>query len=171
MTDTPLDLAAAWRIELDSAPSAELRATMAREINAFHSRTVPFESSRFGVVLRADDGRLGGAVIGVISWTWLFVEAVWVEDSLKGRGVGRELMARAEAHGVAQGCHAAWLDTFQARDFYLALGYEVFGVLEDYPPGQSRSFMRKRLAQRPAARRASAATPSARRGSRPGGGA
>ena len=40
---------------------------------------------------------------------------------------------------------SAWLDTFQARDFYLGLGYETFGVLDNYPPGQQRTFMRKVL--------------------------
>jgi ribosomal protein S18 acetylase RimI-like enzyme len=46
------------------------------------------------------------------------------------RGVGRELMAQAEARAVERGCHAAWLDTFsfQARSFYEKLGYGEFGT-------------------------------------------
>ena len=84
--------------------------------------------------------------MGTLSWGWLFVEAVWVSEALRGRGVGRALMAAAERHARESGCHSVWLDTFQARDFYLSLGYETFGVLEDYPPGQQRSFMRKALA-------------------------
>ena len=71
--------------------------------------------------------------------------AVGVDPSLRGQGAGRALMAHAEAHAVAEGCHSAWLDTFQARGFYEAFGYQVFGTLEDYPPGQRRSFLRKRL--------------------------
>ena len=48
-----------------------------------------------------------------------------------------------EAHKTAHGCHSAWLDTFRAKAFYLALGYEPFGVLDNYPVGQSRIFMKK----------------------------
>jgi GNAT superfamily N-acetyltransferase len=76
----------------------------------------------------------------------MFVAALWVADGWRGRGVGGTLLAAAERHAAAAGCHSVWLDTFQARDFYLKQGYTVFGALEDYPPGQTRSFLRKRIA-------------------------
>ena len=132
-------------LEIDPAPSPEIRAALAREINGFHSRTVPYESTRFAVLLRGPDGALAAGVMGVMSWSWLFIEAMWVADSLRGLGLGRTLMAAAEAHALAAGCHSVWLDTFQAREFYSALGYDAFGVLDDYPAGQSRTFMKKRL--------------------------
>ena len=77
---------------------------------------------------------------------WLFVKFLWVSHGLRGRGVGRELMDRAEVRSRERGCHSAWLDTFsfQARGFYEKLGYEEFGRL-DYPPDHHRHFMRTRL--------------------------
>jgi GNAT superfamily N-acetyltransferase len=67
---------------------------------------------------------------------------------LRGKGIGRELMRRAEALARERGCHSAWLDTFsfQSRRFYEKLGYEEFGRL-DYPPDHQRHFMRKRLSR------------------------
>lgn len=132
-------------LTLESDPPAAFRAELARHIHAFHGRTVPYEAQRFSLALRDAAGQLLAGMTGLISWGWLFVEAVWVDDSQRGRGTGRRLMAAAEAHARAQGCHAAWLDTFQAEGFYRALGYERFGVLEEYPAGQSRTFLRKRL--------------------------
>jgi len=132
-------------LEYDASPSPETRAALAREINEFNSRAFPYASSRFAYLSRGANGTLQAGVMGTMSWGWLFVEAVWVVDALRGRGVGRDLMAAAENHAREAGCHAVWLDTFQARDFYLALGYETFGVLEDYPAGQQRTFMRKIL--------------------------
>ena len=132
-------------LEYDPSPAPETRAALAREINDFNSRTFPYASTRFAFLSRDDQGALQAGVMGTMSWSWLFIEAVWVSDALRGRGVGRTLMAAAERHAREAGCHAAWLDTFQARDFYLALGYETFGVLEDYPAGQQRTFMRKAL--------------------------
>lgn len=132
-------------LTLAETPAPGFRAELAGHIHAFHGRTVPFEARRFDLALRDAQGRLLGGVAGVMSWGWLFIEAAWVDEALRGHGVGRGLMRRAEAHARAQGCHAAWLDTFQAEGFYLALGYERFGVLEDYPEGQSRAFLRKSL--------------------------
>jgi hypothetical protein len=54
-------------------------------------------------------------------------------------------LARAEAFAVVTRCHSAWLDTFQARNFYLRHGYREFGALEGYPQGQTRYFLRKAL--------------------------
>jgi len=88
-------------------------------------------------------------VAGLVGETycgWLFIRYLWVSEDLRGWGVGRELMARAEARARDRGCHAAWLDTFsfQAPGFYQKLGYEEFGRL-DYPPDHQRHFLSKRL--------------------------
>jgi N-acetylglutamate synthase-like GNAT family acetyltransferase len=133
------------RLSFDAAPSAETRITLGQEINAFHARTVPQDAQRFALLLRDETNALVAGLSGVLSWQWLFVEALWVGDAWRNRGIGRALLAKAEAHAVGAGCHSAWLDTFQARGFYLALGYQQFGALDDYPAGQTRHFLRKRL--------------------------
>jgi GNAT superfamily N-acetyltransferase len=133
------------RLSFDAAPSIETRVALGQEINAFHARTVPQDARRFALLLHAEGDRLVAGLSGVLSWQWLFVEALWVGDAWRSRGIGRALLALAEAHALAEGCHSAWLDTFQARGFYLALGYQQFGTLDDYPAGQTRYFLRKRL--------------------------
>jgi GNAT superfamily N-acetyltransferase len=133
-------------LTLEDDPPPSFRADLGQRINAFHGETVPFQSSRFGLRLLDTDGELAGGLSGVMFWGWLFIDAVWVRDDQRGQGSGRRLMAAAEQHAATQGCHAVWLDTFQARGFYEALGYTVFGALEAYPDGQTRYFMRKTLA-------------------------
>ena len=78
---------------------------------------------------------------------WLFIKYLWVSEALRGRGIGRALMAAAEGRAVERGCHSSWVDTFsfQAPGFYPKLGYEPFGEL-DYPPDFKRVFLQKRLA-------------------------
>ncbi|PPQ31732.1 GNAT family N-acetyltransferase [Rhodopila globiformis] len=133
------------RLTVDTDPPAAFRAGLGQAINQFHAESVPFHASRFALRLEDRDGTLMGGLSGVMSWGWLFVDAVWVHPGLRGQGAGRTLMAHAERHAAAAGCHSAWLDTFQARGFYEAIGYRVFGTLEDYPAGQTRFFLRKRL--------------------------
>lgn len=133
-------------LALNEPATPELRAALAHEINDFNSRVVPHASQRFSLTVCDDRSELKAGVVGVVMWEWLFIEAMWVGDDLRGQGVGRQLMRRAEAHARAKGCHSAWLDTFQARAFYEALGYEVFGQLDQFPGEQVRYFMRRRIA-------------------------
>ena len=51
-------------------------------------------------------------------------------------------MDAAETYAVEHGCFAATLDThsYQALGFYQKRGYEVFGTLEDCPPGHTQIF-------------------------------
>lgn len=48
---------------------------------------------------------------------------------------------------VIKGCNLVHLDTFdfQAKDFYLKHGYEVFGVLDDCPMEHKRYYMKKNI--------------------------
>jgi GNAT superfamily N-acetyltransferase len=93
-----------------------------------------------------DEAQIVAGLAGEAYYGWLFVRYRWVSDTLRGRGVGRKLMDRAEIRARERGCHSAWLDTFsfQARGFYEKLGYEEFGRL-DCPPDHHRHFMQKRL--------------------------
>lgn len=94
----------------------------------------------------ASTGEVIGGLWGRTGYDWLFVEILVVPASLRGRGLGSELMRRAEEEALERGCHSVWLDTFefQARGFYERLGYTCFGELPNYPSG-SRYFMKKTL--------------------------
>jgi ribosomal protein S18 acetylase RimI-like enzyme len=127
-------------------PPAGFRGELGQAINAFHAQTVPFQSRRFGLRLLDAGDRMVGGLSGVMSWGWLFIDAVWVHPDTRGQGAGRRLVEQAEAYALEQGCHSVWLDTFQALGFYQAMGYAVFGELDDYPGTQKRAFLRKRLA-------------------------
>jgi ribosomal protein S18 acetylase RimI-like enzyme len=87
--------------------------------------------------------------MGYTHWEWLFVSHLWVDERLRGQGWGGRLMARIEEAAVRRGCHSAHLDTFsfQALGFYEKQGYARFGTLPDYPRGESRYFLSKRLAK------------------------
>ncbi len=149
MPHDPAKLIAGLHLTFDPEPSIETRRALGTAINAFNARDVPLDIERFALLLCDDAAELAAGLSGALSWGWLFVDALWVSDELRGRGIGRALMAGAEDYARAKDCHSAWLDTFRAAGFYARLGYETFGVLGDYPPGQSRHFLRKRLRSGP----------------------
>jgi GNAT superfamily N-acetyltransferase len=98
-------------------------------------------------VLHSQDEEIVGGVIGAIYWDWFSLDLMWVRDDLRGRGYGGQLLARAEEEARRRGANQAFLDTFsfQAPSFYEQHGYQVFGELDEFPPGHKRTYMTKQL--------------------------
>jgi GNAT superfamily N-acetyltransferase len=94
-----------------------------------------------------DNAAVIGGLWGRTSWSFLYIELLYVPDPLRGQGFGSRLLRQAEEEALRRGCRGAWLDTFsfQAPGFYRRRGYKVFGAIEDYPPGHTRYFLRKAL--------------------------
>lgn len=138
-----------YRIDMLADPTLADRAEIARRLDAFNdAKTGPEPDLPLALlIVDEQDGSPQGGLWGRSYYGWLFVELLIVPERLRGTGVGTELMRRAEAEAVRRGCHGVWLDSFsfQAPGFYRRLGYDVFGVVEDYPPGSSRFFLKKRL--------------------------
>ena len=98
------------------------------------------------LAVRDEEGQVCAGLLGRTAWNWLRIDSVWVSDERRGKGVGRELILRAEQIARDRGCRGAHLDTFgfQAPDFYSRLGYQSFGQLEDYPD-ETHYFFKKEL--------------------------
>ncbi len=111
-------------------------------------RSGPSESRQFGLLARdTATGPVMGGLWGRMSRGWLFVELLVLPDHARGRGIGTELMDRAEAMVRERGGRGVWLDTFsfQARPFYEKRGYGVFAEIPDYPAPHRRFLLSKRL--------------------------
>jgi GNAT superfamily N-acetyltransferase len=92
----------------------------------------------------------GTVVAGISGWTWgdcCELQSLWVEPSLRGRGLGTRLLAAAEAEAAARGCSQTVHFTygFQARGLYEKHDYELVGQVEDFPSGSDGLWYRKRL--------------------------
>ncbi len=115
-----------------------------RDFNA--SKGAPPDWEPLCVAILGEDGEAEGGLYGYTIYDWLVIELVFVPESLRGRGVGSQLIADAEKQARARGCIGAWIDTFsfQARGFYEKLGYSLAGTVPDHPVGSARYFMIKR---------------------------
>ena len=99
------------------------------------------------LALRDGEGRIVGGLYGATAWGWLMIDGLWVDEGLRGHGLGSRLLLGAEALAVERGCTGSWLGTFdfQARPFYERHGYTVFAELAGFPPGHSHFHLRKEL--------------------------
>jgi GNAT superfamily N-acetyltransferase len=102
---------------------------------------------RLCYVMKNSEQEIVGGILGEVYWEWFYVDLLWVKGELRGQGHGHRLLTVAEEEARLRGAKNAYLDTFsfQAPEFYLQHGYEVFGELPDFPPGNQRYFLRKQL--------------------------
>lgn len=93
------------------------------------------------------DGEVAGVLVASTNLQWLHVSLLSVRPTARRGGIGRALLARAEEVARGRGCIGVWLDTydFQAPDYYPRLGFQLFGQIDDMPPGHSRFYFSKRL--------------------------
>ena len=115
-----------------------------RDYNISHCGKNPFET--FGLLLRDPVSQeVVGGLYGQISYGWMFIELLSVPESMRTQGTGSHLMRSADALAREKGCAGIWLDTFsfQAQPFYERLGFTVFGVQENFPPGYRCVYLRK----------------------------
>jgi GNAT superfamily N-acetyltransferase len=97
------------------------------------------------VFIRGKKGQVIGGAQGELAWGWLYVDLVWLDETQRGQGLGRRLMTAIEQGAYQQGYPNCWLATtsFQALPFYLAIGYQQFGQVENRPPGHQYYFLQK----------------------------
>lgn len=107
----------------------------------------PRGEKHFCATLRGPEGTIEGGITARSFWGWLYIIALAIKPSWRGRGYGLALLTEAEAWGRDCGCRNVWLMTmsFQARGFYERAGYAVFAELPDFPDAERRLFMRKSL--------------------------
>lgn len=118
----------------------------------FNASMVPFTQSEPFTAMAYGFKNNGGEVLGGIAatlycWRCLYIDVLWVNKKHQRKGYGSNLLQTVEDEARRMGCALAHLDTFdfQAKAFYLKRGYELFGELNDCPPGHKRLFFKKSI--------------------------
>ena len=93
-------------------------------------------------ILRDEDQKILGGITGTIYWYQLHIDFLWVDESLRGQGFGKELLTRIEEFATEHSCKLIQVDTFsfQAPNFYQKFGYEVIGTVDDFPVKYSKQY-------------------------------
>jgi len=117
---------------------------------AFNQKAVGGEAAGepFALLIRAPGSEaVEGGLWALSLWGSFYIALVVVPEAARGQGLGRDLMAQAEAGARRRGCRQMWLDTyaFQAKGFYERLGFEIFGEIAGTAPVFPRFFMQKTL--------------------------
>ncbi|GAB4447614.1 MAG: hypothetical protein Kow0031_30180 [Anaerolineae bacterium] len=143
-----------YTIQLTHAPTPEERTHLHDHLREFNRVTSPWHRAArepgaiepLALFVRDAAGQIIGGLTADTYWdSWLEIADLWLDESLRGQGLGAELLRRAETEAMVRGCIRAHLQTFsfQARGFYEKYGWRVVGAMEDFPPGQTFYWMRK----------------------------
>ena len=99
------------------------------------------------VIKDANGEVLAGINSILYCWNCLYIDALWVKEEYRKEGYGSALLNEVEKIAKEKGCNLVHLDTFdfQAKDFYLKHGYEVFGILDDCPIDHRRYYVKKNI--------------------------
>ena len=132
-------------------------------------RRPPPQDSAAKPTWRSSCATLARSSAGISGWTWgdcCELQNLWVQPSLRGRGLATRLIAAAEAEATARGCSQTvhFTYAFQARELYERNGYELVGSVENFPSGTDVLWYRKHLKGRGYAER----SPHSRREGRGG---
>lgn len=91
-----------------------------------------FAMPSFLVTHRSDKHELLGGVYAFIRFQWLVIDLVWVVEAHRGRGLGAQLLQKAEEIALSYGVNRFRLNTasFQkGLSLYQKQGYEIFAEL------------------------------------------
>ncbi|MHA7885690.1 GNAT family N-acetyltransferase [Nitratireductor rhodophyticola] len=135
-------------IEITDTPDEAALARVETELAAFNDADVgPSEKATLAILVRDERGAVVAGISGYTAWGWLYVQKLWVDESLRGQGMAGRMLTAAEEEAERRGCHGAYIDTFNpgAEKAYTRQGYKEFGRMDDFPKGRSRIFLQKRL--------------------------
>lgn len=93
------------KIEATTSPSKEdAKAISPGLVNFNHkaNRTLKRDEEEimFFIFVRDDSGNIKGGVRAVCFWNVLHIELLWVSEEIRGKGLGSELMEKAELYTV-----------------------------------------------------------------------
>lgn len=144
-----------YKIEVSLDPNEEFSTYITNKLKEYNNASsVHHKESRkegarqpIRVILTDAKNNWIGGLTAETYWGWCEIDYFWISDEYRGKGLGRQLIQKAEEAAKEKGATQSLLTTFefQARTFYEMIGYEVVGEIKDYPPGSSHYTMVKKL--------------------------
>ena len=135
------------KLEFTLSPSLKEVATLEQGIAENTREKIGLESPQSFGFFHRDQERILAGCNGILLYGMLYLDQLWVDKSLRGQGIGRELIERVEAFAKESHCFLVSLNTmsWEARGFYESLGYKVYATLDGLQKGSQMFSLKKEL--------------------------
>lgn len=135
------------KIIVSDNPAAADEAFVINSLWQHNAKTTPVDIHPLSLIQRDEYNDIIAGLVAKTWWGALEIQYLWVSAALRGQGVGRDLIQKAEQEAKRRGCHMAYVDTFdfQAKGFYEKSGYSAYGMLGDYAHKHTRYYLAKNI--------------------------
>jgi len=101
----------------------------------------------FTFFIRDENNKILGGYTGNTLYGSLYIDLLWVDDRLRHQNYGTQLMQGALHFGKKHGCTFVTVNTmdWEAREFYIKLGFEIEFIRHGFLKDSSFYFLRKAL--------------------------
>ena len=137
-----------YRLVIEDSPDpAELALLEDRVAQAAIAAAGLGDDEEFGIFVRDSDGGVVAGISGIVWGGCCELQAMWVDEALRGHGLARSLIIGAEDEARRRGCALVQFRAYDllAAGLYERLGYETVGVIEGCPSGSAARWFRKDL--------------------------
>lgn len=135
---------------IENATQADFKYII-QKLNKYNSQKIDLKPHEFFEeilkCIKNSEHEVVGGISGDIELKCaLHIKLFWISEAYRGKGLGKKLLENIELEGMKKGAKISYLETFgfQAREFYMKNGYEVFSQL-NYPDGNVIYFMKRQL--------------------------
>ena len=131
------------KVEIIEKASPEIIKQLVDSVRSFNTNHLGYTDAKPLLTITKDQaGKLLGGVAGRTIYGHFLIEVVWVSETLRGQGIGSQLMNAAEKIARDRACRGAQVDTlsFQGIEFYTSLGFNEVGRVKNFPEGHDRIF-------------------------------
>jgi ribosomal protein S18 acetylase RimI-like enzyme len=114
---------------IEGEPESKDKEVMVAGMLTYHeSKGHPREVKSFSILIKDPLGKLVGCAMASVLWNGMEITSLWVDEAMRGQGLGQKLMESLEVEGKKRGCSFAYTNTFtwQAPEFYEKLGYTLY---------------------------------------------
>lgn len=117
-------------------------------LNAFDESYINYKMNGcIQIGIEEDRKLIAGLDACITAFKILYVSTVFVDEEYRRKGYGMRLICEMEKRAIEMGVNTIRIDTFswQGKEFYEALGYEIVGSYENTADGYAEYFFLKRL--------------------------
>ncbi len=117
------------------------------QLKAHNSNIIERDLEPVSFYFKDENEKIIAGLTGKTQWGGLLIEILWVHEDYRSQSLGAKLLDKAERIAIERQCQNIVVETmgFQAKDFYLKQGFEVFGTVENSEPRLNCYYLKKKL--------------------------